>query len=104
MKAIYHRDLRTYATPHIVRHPNGRKIVAKCYIKSIVSVDNGKTWWYLGEDTDYPCDSYQSALIELNKFFWQDLEINYEMNPVIWENLKKEKVSNPFELIKIERR
>lgn len=100
MKAIYHREISAYAHPHIVCRPNGHEILARYYIKSIVSVDNGKHWYYLGEDTDYPCGSFQHALDMLDEFFWQDMEINYEMNPVIWNYLKKEEIPNPFKIVK----
>ncbi len=93
MTPIYRRSIEIYETPHIVYRRRGI-IMAHFYIKSIVSVDNGKMWWYLGENSDYPCGSYQHARDMLDHFVGQDKdpETQYIMNPVIWAMLPKEKV------------
>ena len=92
MKLIYHREIATFEFPHIVVRPNGREILATHFILSTVSVDNGKTWWYLGEETDYPCGSYQHAIDMLDEFLARDEEEEYVMNPVIWDAMEKEEV------------
>ena len=93
MTPIYRRSIETYETPHVIYKRRGA-MLAHFYIKSIVSVDNGNTWWYLGENSDYPCSSYQHARDMLDHFVGQDEdpETQYIMNPVIWAMLPKEKV------------
>lgn len=93
MKPIYHREIATYEHPHLVRR--GRKeFMATHFILSTVSVDNGNSWYYLGENTDYPCTSFTHAKDMLDHFVGEDNdpEVEYIMNPVIWEMLPKEKV------------
>ena len=93
MKAIYRREIATYEHPHLVRRGR-REFMATHFILSIVSVDNGNTWWYLGETTDYPCASFTHARDMLDHFVGEDNdpEVEYVMNPIIWEMLSKEKV------------
>ena len=93
MKAIYHREIATYKHPHLVRRGR-REFLATHFILSTISVDNGNTWWYLGETTDYPCASFTHAQDMLDYFIGEDNdpEIEYVMNPIIWEMLSKEKV------------
>lgn len=93
MTPIYHREIATYENPHLVRRGR-REFLATHFILSTVSVDNGNHWYYLGEDSDYPCSSYQHALDMLDYFIGkdEDPEIEYIMNPVIWATLPKEKV------------
>ena len=93
MKAIYHREIATYEHPHLVCRGR-REFLATHFILSTISVDNGNTWWYLGETTDYPCSSFTHAKDMLDYFIGEDNdpEVEYVMNPIIWEMLSKEKV------------
>ena len=93
MKAIYRREIGTYKNPHLVRRGK-REFLATHFILSTVSVDNGSSWYYLGETTDYPCASFTHAQDMLDYFIGEDNdpEIEYVMNPIIWAMLPKEKV------------
>lgn len=92
MKLIYHREIGTFEIPHIVVRPNGREILATHFILSTVSVDNGAHWYYLGEETDYPCSSFTHAKDMLDEFEGRDSETEYVMNPIIWDTMEKEEV------------
>ena len=93
MKAIYRREIGIYKNPHLVRRGK-REFLATHFILSTVSVDNGSSWYYLGETTDYPCASFTHAQDVLDHFVGEDNdpEIEYVMNPIIWEMLPKQKV------------
>ena len=91
MKAIYRREIATYEHPHLVRRGR-REFLATHFILSTVSVDNGNTWYYLGETTDYPCSSFTHAKDMLDYFIGEDNdpEVEYVESYHLGDALKRE--------------